>query len=87
MLNWKKLAALTSVVALIPMLAASADATVLAQRLLAYPAGKVNVQYYRHYRRYARRNRRPVYGRGYMNCINSGHDADFCKSLSRDFRD
>jgi hypothetical protein len=36
--------------------------------------------------RRARRNTGPRYGRGYMNCINSGHPADFCQNDSSDFR-
>ena len=32
------------------------------------------------------RNSGPAYGRGYMNCINSGHPADFCQDVSSDFR-
>jgi hypothetical protein len=32
------------------------------------------------------RNSGPPYGRGYMRCINSGHPADFCQNVSKDFR-
>jgi hypothetical protein len=37
--------------------------------------------------RHGHRNSGPIYGRGYMNCINSGHPADFCENDSVGFRD
>jgi hypothetical protein len=41
----------------------------------------------RRYARYRRgwRGRRGVYSRGFMNCINSGHPADFCRDVGSDF--
>jgi hypothetical protein len=36
--------------------------------------------------RHTRRNSGPIYGPGYMHCINSGHPADFCQNDSTGFR-
>jgi hypothetical protein len=43
------------------------------------------VQHY-DFGRYAHKNKGPAYGRGFMNCIKSGHPADFCQEVGRDFR-
>jgi hypothetical protein len=82
----KRIALLAAAIVTVPMLAASADAITLNQKPSGYSVMKVDVRHYRGYRRYARRNRGSVYGRGYMNCINSGHPADFCQTVGRDFR-
>jgi hypothetical protein len=82
----KRLAAFAVAIVAGTMLAAPTNAVSLAQKPSAHPSAKVDVQYYRGYRRYARRNRGPIYGRGFMNCINSGHPADFCQQVGRDFR-
>jgi hypothetical protein len=82
----KRIALLAAAIVTVPMLAASADAITLKQKPSGYSVARVDVQYYRGHRRYARRNAGPLYGRGYMNCINSGHPADFCQTVSRDFR-
>jgi len=86
MLTCKKLSALATVIIAVPVLAASANAMTLKQRPPGYSVMKADVQYHRRHRRYTRRNKGPLYGRGYMNCINSGHPADFCQTVSRDFR-
>ena len=86
MLICKKLTAFAAAIIAVLVLAAPANAVTLKQRPPGYSGMKADVQYYRQYRRYARRNRGPLYGRGYMNCINSGHPADFCQTVGRDFR-
>jgi hypothetical protein len=82
----KKLAAFAVAIAAGTMLAAPTNAVSLAQKPSAHPAAKVDVQYYRGYRRYTRSNRGPVYSRSFMNCINSGHPADFCRQVGWKFR-
>lgn len=88
MLTCKKLAAFTAAIMLVsvPVLTPPVDANTLHQRPAAYSVRRVEVYNSRVHRRYARRNRGLVYGQGYMNCINSGHPADFCQALHRDFR-
>jgi hypothetical protein len=94
MFTCKKLAALAVVIVAGTTLAAPADAISLAQKPSAHLAAKVDVQYYRGYRRsarnyrgyrrYARRNR-GIYSRSFMNCINSGNPLDFCQQVHGGF--
>jgi len=80
----KKLAILTVAIAAVsaPMLGASVNAKTVARDLITKP----EIKKARAYALDIRRNTGAVYGRGYMNCINSGHPADFCQEVSADFR-
>ncbi|MGA7324998.1 MAG: hypothetical protein WBX25_11070 [Rhodomicrobium sp.] len=88
MLTCKKLTAFTAAIMTVsvPLLTVSANANTLHHTPAAYSVMRVEVYNSRVHKRYARRNRGLVYGQGYMNCINSGHPADFCQAVHRDFR-